>query len=184
MIMHCGLAVVAAAGLDRLRRSWSTRASHTAVVLVLAALVAEYWHRSELKELPRRPSAYAAWLAEQPDRVVVEFPMPTLSTLPGNDASFQYESIAHWRRLVNGYSGYYPLSYLELVHACTTWSSACVAMLRERGVTVIAMHVSDRVDLASSVTVGVLESDPTLEPVLTSQSIWDEVRVYRWRSGP
>jgi hypothetical protein len=183
MIAHCGLAVVAAAGLDRLRQSWSARASQIAVVLVLSALVAEYWYEFELAELPSRPSAYAAWLADQPDRIVAEFPMPTLSTLPGNDASYQYESIAHWRTLVNGYSGYYPLSYLELVNACTTWNSACVAELRQRGVTAIAMHVSDRGDAASSVTVDMLERDPSLEPVLTSRSIWDAVRVYRWRSG-
>lgn len=183
MIAHCGLAVVAAAGLDRLRRWWPPRVSQLAVIVVFAALVVEYWHRFDLEELPRRPSAYATWLAHQPDQIVAEFPMPTLSTLPGSDASFQYESIAHWKKLVNGYSGYYPLSYLEVVHACATWNTGCVATLRDRGVTAIAMHVSDRGGFGSSITVGVLEADPTLEPVLTTQATWDLVRVYRWRSG-
>lgn len=163
MIAHCGLAVVAAAGFDALRRTWSPRASRVATATVLAALVIEYWSRVELHELPARPSAYATWLASQRDEVVAGLPLPLLSTLPGGDASFQYESIHHWWKLVNGYSGCYPRTYLELVHVWTDWSAACKALLRERGVTTIAFHLSPGTSPGARVTVGALESDTDLE---------------------
>ena len=183
MIVHCGLAILAAAGFDRLRRTWSARTSGIAFTVVLLALAAEYSTRIALRELPRRPSGYAAWLRSQPDGVVAEFPMPALSTLPGDEASVQYESIYHWRKLVNGYSGYYPLSYRELVHACTDWSVACKTILRERGVTTVVFHVGARGEIGSRVTIDRLENDTELEPVLTAPALWDQVRVYRLRPG-
>ena len=43
--------------------------------------------------------------------------MPRIELLPAHDARYAYMSIFHWKRLVNGYSGYYPPSYLARMHA-------------------------------------------------------------------
>lgn len=38
--------------------------------------------------------------------------MPQANALPGNDPRYAYMSTFHWKPLVNGYSGFYPRSYL------------------------------------------------------------------------
>jgi hypothetical protein len=47
--------------------------------------------------------------------VVLELPLARLDALPGHEAEYIFWSITHWHPLVNGYSGYYPPEFLELV---------------------------------------------------------------------
>lgn len=57
------------------------------------------------------PSALATYLASLPsDAVLVEFPFGDVSW----ELQHVYRSTQHWRRLVNGYSGGFPLRYLSL----------------------------------------------------------------------
>jgi len=48
--------------------------------------------------------------------VIVEFPF---GERPGRDTCYMYASTLHWRRLVNGYSGSFPLSYEAIEPALT-----------------------------------------------------------------
>jgi hypothetical protein len=66
-----------------------------------------------LVPFPNEPPPLYAWLARQPRGVVAEFPLPTPDTLPGIEPRYAYMSTFHWMPMVNGYSGYYPLSYLS-----------------------------------------------------------------------
>ena len=47
-----------------------------------------------------------------PRGVVLELPVPRPNTLPGDEARYAYMSTFNWFPLVNGYSGFYPPSYL------------------------------------------------------------------------
>ena len=53
------------------------------------------------------------FLARLPDGNVLELPLPRPDGLPFHDASYLYTSTFHWKTLVNGYSGYYPPSYIR-----------------------------------------------------------------------
>jgi len=64
---------------------------------------------------PNVPPPLYAWLAQQPRGVVAEFPMPVPEALPGDEARYAYMSTFHWMPGVNGYSGYYPPSYLTRI---------------------------------------------------------------------
>ncbi|HEX6464445.1 MAG TPA: hypothetical protein VFZ98_08335, partial [Vicinamibacterales bacterium] len=57
------------------------------------------------------PMLYRA-LAAQPRGLVIEFPVPRSNALPGDDAQYAYMSTFHWFPLANGYSGFFPPSYV------------------------------------------------------------------------
>jgi len=111
--------------------------------LVLSVLVVEYaamppgW-----LELPRRPPAVADWLAQQPRSVVVEFPLPRADALHTiYDGLYMFASTAHWQPMLNGYSGFYPRSYLELLERTRDFpSDETIAYLRQRQVDLIVLH--------------------------------------------
>jgi len=92
--------------------------------------------------LPRTPPATARWLAQQPRSVVVEFPLPKAHELHTiHDGMYMYASIFHWQPLLNGYSGFYPNSYMELIELMKRFpSDDTIAYLRQREVDLIVLH--------------------------------------------
>ena len=81
----------------------------------------EFWVAPlRLWPYPHRPPLYE-FLARQPDGVVAEFPVPRLESWPAHEARYVYMSIFHWKRLVNGYSGYYPPSYAARMQRLATF---------------------------------------------------------------
>jgi hypothetical protein len=52
-----------------------------------------------------------------------------------------YRSTLHWRPMVNGYSGYYPRSYTQLLIAMRPFPDTnSIEYLQERGVTMLIVH--------------------------------------------
>jgi len=92
--------------------------------------------------LPARPPAVARWLAQQPRSVVVEFPLPKADALHSiHDGLYMYASIFHWQPLLNGYSGFYPRSYIELIERMRGFpSDEAIAYLKQRDVDIIVLH--------------------------------------------
>jgi hypothetical protein len=136
------LGVLAAQGCASLlaaRRAWRRTALGIALVVLL---MTEYWVAPlGLVPYANRPPALYAWLARQPPGVVAEFPMPTTSSLPGPDAVYAYMSTFHWKPLLNGYSGYYPRSYLRRLDALERFPDArAIGRLRNEGVAYVVVH--------------------------------------------
>ena len=92
--------------------------------------------------LPSQPPAVARWLAQQPRSVVVEFPLPKADELHTiHDGMYMYASIFHWQPLLNGYSGFYPRSYIELIEVMRAFpSDEAIAYLKRREVDLIVLH--------------------------------------------
>jgi hypothetical protein len=92
--------------------------------------------------LPTRAPAVARWLAQQPRSVVVEFPLPRADALHTiQDGIYMYASTFHWQPLLNGYSGFYPHSYIELLERERDFpADDAVAYLRSRSVDLIVLH--------------------------------------------
>lgn len=108
------LAILAAYGHATVEAAISRRARFVLLVGISAVLLLEYWVAPlRLVPFPNEPPPLYAWLARQPRGVVAEFPMPAPDTLPGIEPRYAYMSTFHWMPLVNGYSGYYPPSYLS-----------------------------------------------------------------------
>ena len=108
------VAILAAYGHAALEAAISRRARFALLVAISAVLLLEYWV-APLRLVPfsNEPPPLYAWLARQPRGVVAEFPMPAPDTLPGIEPRYAYMSTFHWMPIVNGYSGYYPPSYLS-----------------------------------------------------------------------
>jgi hypothetical protein len=107
------LGVLAAYGHAALAKALDKRVQHGLTVVIAAVLLLEYW----VAPLPLVPYPTAApplysWLAKQPVGVVAEFPMPQPYDTASHEPRFEYLSVFHYMPLINGYSGYYPDSYL------------------------------------------------------------------------
>jgi hypothetical protein len=138
------LAILAAQGYatlhDRVRPSFR----RAFAVLVSCVLLLEY-SVSPLQLVPyenTRPPVYE-FLARLPPGVVAEFPVPQKNTVPGPDARYTYMSTFHWKKLVNGYSGYYPPSYLRRLDGLQSFPDASsLEILRRTGVNYVIVHLS------------------------------------------
>lgn len=73
---------------------------------------------------PNEPPPLYDFLRHQPDGIVAHFPMPRGFRLPGVEPQYLFGSTFHWKPLVNGYSGYYPPSYLRRLRAVENFPDA------------------------------------------------------------
>jgi hypothetical protein len=83
---------------------------------------------------------WIGWLREHADevRVLAQLPFPAGPSVRDYEGETwaMYWSLFHGRRLVNGYSGFFPPSYLELKSRMQSFPDAeSLAALRSRGVT-------------------------------------------------
>jgi hypothetical protein len=121
------------------------RASLAGTTAVLVVLTLEYATLNHLwLALPARPPDVARWLAAQPRSVVVEFPLPTSDSLDRiHDGLYMYASTFHWQPMLNGYSGFYPQSYIELIERMRGFPSEdTIVYLKQRQVDLILLHGS------------------------------------------
>jgi hypothetical protein len=134
------LGILAAFGLERLSRRWS-RLAPAALVLVLG----EFW----LAPLDARPYAVEIpaidqWLATQQEGPIVELPVadPRDGNLAASlHSTYMLHSTAHWRPLVNGYSGLTPASHDLLFRQLVSFpDERSLDALAEIGVRSIVIH--------------------------------------------
>jgi hypothetical protein len=139
-----GMAVLAAYGLAGLRRKLlATRAGAIVIALVVLANLESL--RAPLHYTPFTgiPAIYSL-LASEPGRVVlVEVPFypPQGVFLNG---TYVLNSTAHWRPLMNGYSGYTPGAYRK--YAETFWyfpREHAIQAMRKAGATHVMIHPHD-----------------------------------------
>ncbi|MEO6350386.1 MAG: hypothetical protein ABIP53_07020 [Candidatus Limnocylindrales bacterium] len=136
------LAILAAYGYAALEQAVRARARPVMAIAVSAVLMLEYWVAPlTLLPYPNSPPPLYAWLATQPRGLVAEFPLPTLGTLPGDEARYAYMSTIHWMPTLNGYSGYYPASYLSALEPRSNLpDDQATDILRRAGVRYVIVH--------------------------------------------
>lgn len=67
--------------------------------------------------------------------------MPQPNRLPGNEPRFEFMSTFHWMPLINGYSGYYPESYINRLERLRTMpDAAALENLVGAGVRYVIVH--------------------------------------------
>lgn len=145
IIAEAALSVLAGFGvawvLGRLRRRPHLQRA-LAVACVAGILGEALQHPMPLAAAPAtHPTDAYRVLARAPEGHVLELPLPALDALPGHEPMYQLWSTWHWRRLVNGYSGYYPPDYLDAVPTLSAFpDDASVAWLRARDVRYVLIH--------------------------------------------
>jgi hypothetical protein len=142
ILILVGLAVLAGYGLDRLLKRLRPRAAALAAALALGTASAEYLTAPGLQRVDERVSELYLLLRDMPDAVLFEWPV----TVPWRmwnmvDVRYMYRSTLHWRPLLNGYSGFYPESYMKLLVRMRPFpSSRSIRNLQQLGATVLVIH--------------------------------------------
>ncbi|MEO5895373.1 MAG: hypothetical protein ABIS06_06700 [Vicinamibacterales bacterium] len=110
--------------------------------LVCAAILFEYRVAPlQLVAYPNGAPPLYKIVRRLPPGTVAEFPMPKPGAPPHHDARFAYMSTFHWMPLVNGYSGFYPRTYLlRLARLSSFPDSESVASLKREEVRYLIIH--------------------------------------------
>jgi hypothetical protein len=138
------LSVLAGLGASMLLKRLARAPAQYAILgLILAALIAESLPRPlVLSELPTRIPPVYHWLKNMPAGPILEYPVGQLGGRVGpQDPTYMFYSTVHWRPLLNGYSGFAPLSYYELLAEMQNFPDpASLEYLRRRGARYLLVH--------------------------------------------
>jgi hypothetical protein len=136
------LGVLAAQGTAALTATMTMPVRRAVAAVVCAILLVEYRVAPlPLVPYPNEPPPLYMLLARLPRGVVAEFPMPEPGSPPHHDPRFAYLSTFHWMPLLNGYSGFYPPSYLRrLARLARFPDEASVAALKRENVRYVVVH--------------------------------------------
>ncbi len=179
MVVGFGLAVLAGYGAARILRVLNRHgADRLGFVLLVVLVFVEYRSTLMLKEIRTRPPPIYDALPHGPKTVLLELPLrqPDIALEP----TYMYFSTFFWHNLVNGYSGFKPTSYHELLEKMTNFpDKTSIEELRRRGTTHVVMHErfyrrGEYLEMVSR-----LERCSDLEPLLVLQSRHRETRLYR-----
>jgi hypothetical protein len=133
--------VLAARGYQLLLAGRPRSVRAIALAVTTLALLAEYRVTVSLTDFPNAPPPLYRLLAQQPRGVVAEFPFPRPDALPGDEAEHAYMSTFHWFPLLNGYSGFYPPSYLQRLGRLRGFpNDTSLRELRQTGVRYVVVH--------------------------------------------
>jgi hypothetical protein len=143
-----GLAVLAGWGLAWLLKRasrWKSGSQHTLGAVFVLLLVVEYQSYSLARILPPAPPIPPVyhWLGTQPgDFGVLELPIHEDIT---KESVRMYYSTAHWKRLANGFSGWWPNDYWVLVGRMRYFPTSGILRFLERDVPVdlILIHYDE-----------------------------------------
>jgi hypothetical protein len=135
------IATLAGYGYSYLARTLDARKRLALLAVLTATVLVENVTALTVVAYPNTAPPVYRLLATQPPGVVAEFPMPKVNTLPGDDAKYAYMSIFHWKPLVNGYSGFYPPTYIRrLLDVRRFPEPFALRVLRQDGVRYLVVH--------------------------------------------
>jgi hypothetical protein len=148
VLFHLSLGVLAAWGLSLLLLRFRSRAERTGFVAAALALTAIEYRAApiDFPAVERIPAPVYRWLAAVPvPGAVLEWPIGF-----DWDAEHVFRSTAHWRKLVNGYSGFAPPHYDELKNLLEEHPipEKAWTRIRELGAAVLVFHPHESDGLA------------------------------------
>ena len=138
------LTLLAGYGLARLLGAIRTQAwRHALIVGVLGAVCLDYWMRPlEREKLSRTAPDVYRLLQQLPNGLILELPVaePDRDGI-SIDVFYMYYSTFHWRRLLNGYSGFLPTHYTQLLELLRTFpDEPSMRELRARHTDYVIVH--------------------------------------------
>jgi hypothetical protein len=147
ILVGFSLAVLAGFGAARVAASFKDprRRALAAGALAAAVLVECLSIPMSLTAIPTRPPAvYDALVRDHgggAPATIVEVPMIFAQDPNYQDPIYMYYSTFHWQKLLNGYSGFFPPSYLELAAYMRTFpDAASLQLLRSRDARYAVVH--------------------------------------------
>ncbi len=141
VIVSAALAALTCMAVTHIRQTWA-RGRYMALATVALMVVESASMPLPLSEVPAVPPRLYEWLAGQPAAPVFEWPTPRPDQLGfTQEPRYMYQSIAHWKPLLNGYSGNSPESYIAMLHSTQNFPDRySVVFLRRMGVRYVVLH--------------------------------------------
>jgi hypothetical protein len=142
MVVAFLLAILAGFGIGKVTRPLGGLARAAVALVAIAAMLIEARTPVVLTTLATKPAVVDTWLRDQPRSVIVELPVPPPGQ-PFQESEGQplYHSIFHWQPILNGTSGFFPASYLDLLAHMQPFPDAdSVRYLQTRGVRYVVMR--------------------------------------------
>lgn len=175
------VAVLAGFGLAWVRGTWSGRRSVTVLSIAAIVLANAEAIRAPIHfvKAPPIPPAYDL-LAREKRAIIAEFPFPP----PHNfflNAGSMLASTRHWHPILNGYSGFVPVSYKRAWESLKGFpDNPSLRALRALGVTHVVIHYKANMSM-----VGTFRRRP-LPPALETVAETDALGIYhlRWERIP
>jgi hypothetical protein len=180
LFVGLSLSVLAGYGVARLGSRIQSAGLRRAIVATACALIL-LESRSDtltLQAIPSSPPEIYADLVkdigDSPPAAIVEFPQA--SSMP----TYMYYSTFHWQNLLNGYSGFFPPSYIDLVYRLESFPDVdSLDALRRRGTRYVVVHQQLMPpDRWERIVTGA-ERTPDLSLVTTRTWRDKEIRLYR-----
>lgn len=185
LMVGFSLAVLAGYGAARLTDRLRSRTARRIALVVLGTLMlGEYASKPlELWTAPTRPpDSYADLVRDAgdgPTSIIFEFPTGAME-----DPEYLYYSTFHWQYLVNGYSGFFPPSYRNVVNAVRGFpDETSMNVIKSHGVRYLVIHGEWLFGARYEELVAELDRRPDLK--LVSRRPWrrqdkhSEISVYR-----
>jgi hypothetical protein len=185
LMVGFSLAILAGYGAARIAERLRSAPARRAVLTLIAVLMLiEYASRPvELWAAPRHPPEVYADLVRDvgdgPTSVMFEFPTGMME-----DPEYLYYSTFHWQSLVNGYSGFFPPSYVQIVNAVRDFpDETSINAIKSRGVRHLVIHGEWLYGSRYEELVAALDRRPDM--TLVSRHPWQredkhaEISVYR-----
>jgi hypothetical protein len=184
MVVGLALAVLAGYGAARLLKRAPTNTARGVVFALLTLLVwNEYRSVPLLKPIWTKPPPIYDALPAHASNVLLELPLvqPDISIEP----TFMYFSTFHWNALVNGYSGFSPLSYQYLHYDLENFpDDVSLAALRRRGTTHVIVHGAFMREGEYNNLVSRMNGSPDLQFITEMPWHRSNTRLYRVRYDP
>lgn len=176
ILVGLSLSILAGFGVARIMkriRRVAARVTLTAILATAAAFEYRPVSLSLFDVWPTVPSVYESMPADE-EGALLDLPLDV------HDPSYMYFSTTHWRPLLNGYSGFFPRSYMELRQQIERFpSDDTIAYLQRRRVRFLVLHEKFYDHEIYSTLVEQLQMFPQLQLVVTSRWEGAEVRLYR-----
>jgi hypothetical protein len=184
VLVLMGMAVIAGVGLSRLTATG--RWKQAVAIALLAIACVEYFTVPRLRHVDQEIPRWYSWLRDVDDAVVFEWPV----TVPWRlyymvDLSYMARSTLNWRPLLNGYSGYYPRSYLRLLLDMRSFpDTRSLNVLRQRGATILVLHEVRGTRPSYVRAVERLVRDPYVQPIAQDRDGSGRVAFFRLLPRP
>jgi hypothetical protein len=142
MLVGLSLAILAGFGTARLGARVPRRWLKYAFGATLVAIVLfESRVTLSFKDVPA-PHPIYRWFEGRPAGVIAELP-PLAGEADGlaADVHYLYPATFHWQRMLNGNSGYFPMSHLRFCATMRTFpDDRAISLLQRRGVDYVVIH--------------------------------------------
>lgn len=128
------------------------------------------------------PDVYKWLAAEKSDFAIIELPLPRkLEDVPWKEPKRLYYSTYHWKKLVNGYSGYFPPAYDFLYQEGMKDfpSNASIGLLKQLGIRYLIIHSAEFGEEWEGIKNGLQKHKYTLRYFKQ----FGEAYVFEWTTG-